>query len=49
MLHRPSAPALGQLCLVPPNWSVQLPKHPYYGDDPDGFMARDEIVADLER
>ena len=32
-------------CLVTPNWSVQLPGHPYDGDDPDGFMPRDEIVA----
>ena len=36
-------------CLVTPNWSVQLPGHPYDGSDPDGFMPRDEIVAYLER
>jgi putative flavoprotein involved in K+ transport len=36
-------------CLVTPNWSVQLPDHPYDGDDPDGFMPRDELVAYLER
>lgn len=36
-------------CLVTPNWSVQLPGHPYDGDDPDGYMPRDEIVAYLER
>ena len=36
-------------CLVTPNWSVQLPGHHYDGDDPDGFMPRDEIVAYLER
>jgi putative flavoprotein involved in K+ transport len=36
-------------CLVTPNWSVQLPGGAYDGDDPDGFMARDEIVAYLER
>src|SRR2546421_1463174 len=36
-------------CLVTPNWSVQLPGHLYDGDDPDGFMPKDEIVADLER
>jgi glycine/D-amino acid oxidase-like deaminating enzyme len=36
-------------CLVTPNWSVRLPAHPYDGDDPDGFMPRDEIVAYLER
>jgi putative flavoprotein involved in K+ transport len=36
-------------CLVSPNWTVQLPDLPYDGDDPDGFMPRDEIVAYLER
>ena len=36
-------------CLVTPNWSVQLPGFPYDGDDPDGFMPRDEIVSYLER
>ena len=36
-------------CLVTPNWSVRLPGHHYDGDDPDGFMPRDEIVAYLER
>jgi putative flavoprotein involved in K+ transport len=35
-------------CLVTPNWSVQLPSAAYDGDDPDGFMPRDEIVAFLE-
>jgi putative flavoprotein involved in K+ transport len=36
-------------CLVTPNWTVQLPGHPYDRDDPDGFMPRDEIVDYLER
>ena len=36
-------------CLVSPNWTVQLPDHPYDGDDPDGYMSRDEIVAYLGR
>jgi putative flavoprotein involved in K+ transport len=36
-------------CLVTPNWFVQLPGHPYDGDDPDGFMPRDEIARYLER
>ncbi len=35
-------------CLVTPNWSVRLPGRPYTGPDPDGFMARDEIVTTLE-
>jgi putative flavoprotein involved in K+ transport len=36
-------------CLVTPNWTVRLPGGPYDGDDPDGFMPRDEIVVYLER
>ena len=36
-------------CLVTPNWFLQLPGYPYEGDDPDGFMLRDEVVAYLER
>jgi putative flavoprotein involved in K+ transport len=36
-------------CLVTPNWTVQLPGGAYDGDDPDGFMLRDEIVSFLER
>jgi putative flavoprotein involved in K+ transport len=35
--------------LVTPNWSILLPGGEYDGDDPDGFMARDEVVAHLER
>jgi putative flavoprotein involved in K+ transport len=34
--------------LVTPNWQCRLPGHPYPGDDPHGFMVRDEIVAYLE-
>ena len=36
-------------CLVTPNWYLQLPGGAYTGDDPDGFMSRDEIVAHLQR
>ena len=36
-------------CLVTPNWSLQLPGHHYDGEDPDGFMPRDDIIAYLER
>jgi putative flavoprotein involved in K+ transport len=35
-------------CLVLPNWTLQLPGHAYNGDDPDGFMPRDQIVSYLE-
>lgn len=29
--------------LVTPNWHCVLPGYPYAGDDPDGFMKRDEV------
>jgi putative flavoprotein involved in K+ transport len=35
-------------CLVTPNWTVQLPGGPYEGNDPNGFMLRDDIVGHLE-
>lgn len=35
-------------CLVTPNWSIQLPGAIYRGDDPDGFMSRDDFVAYME-
>ncbi len=35
--------------LVVPNWTVHLPGAPYDGDDPDGFMPKDEIVNYLDR
>jgi len=36
-------------CLVTPNWTIQLPDGSYDGDDPDGYLPRDRIVAFLER
>ncbi len=35
-------------CLVTPNWQCQLPGHSYSGDDPNGFMKREDIVAYVE-
>ncbi len=35
-------------CLVTPNWQCQLPGWPYRGDDPHGFMVKDEILAYLD-
>ncbi|HEY2047698.1 MAG TPA: MSMEG_0569 family flavin-dependent oxidoreductase [Caulobacteraceae bacterium] len=35
-------------CLVTPNWQCLLPDFPYQGDDPNGFMLKDEIVAYVE-
>jgi putative flavoprotein involved in K+ transport len=31
-------------CLVTPNWQCRLPGHPYAGEDPDGFMVREQIL-----
>lgn len=36
-------------CLVTPNWCCRLPGFPYDGDDPHGFMLRDQIVDYVER
>jgi putative flavoprotein involved in K+ transport len=33
---------------VTPNWACRLPGFPYTGDDPHGFMDRDEVVGHLE-
>lgn len=35
-------------CLVTPNWQCQLPGHPYPGNDPDGFMVKDQILKYLD-
>jgi len=32
------------LTLLSPNWFTRLPKYAYSGDDPNGFIGRDEIV-----
>src|SRR5215217_806329 len=36
------------LHLVSPNRTLALPGFPYAGDDPDGFMGKDEVVGHLE-
>jgi putative flavoprotein involved in K+ transport len=35
--------------LVTPNWMTSLPGMPYDGDEPDGFMPRDEIAGRIAR
>lgn len=35
-------------CLVTPNWQCTLPGYHYPGDDPHGFMQKDEIVKYIE-
>ncbi len=34
---------------VTPNWTIQLPGAHYAGNDPDGYLLKDEIVAYFER
>ncbi len=36
-------------CLVTPNQSLRLPGFPYDGDDPNGFIPRDQIAEYVER
>ena len=36
------------LTLLSPNWMTQLPGGGYQGNDPDGFVGRDEVVRFLE-
>ncbi|MEM9906548.1 MAG: MSMEG_0569 family flavin-dependent oxidoreductase [Cyanobacteria bacterium P01_D01_bin.44] len=35
-------------CLVTPNWQCTLPGYTYPGEDPQGFMQRDQIVQYVE-
>lgn len=35
-------------CLVTPNWQCLLPGFGYHGDDPHGFMGRDEVAQYVE-
>jgi putative flavoprotein involved in K+ transport len=35
-------------CLVTPNWQCALPGHPFRGDDPHGFMKKEQILAYLD-
>lgn len=35
-------------CLVTPNWQCTLPGFPYSGNDPYGFMKKDEIVEYMD-
>lgn len=40
--------AWDSLRLLTPNWLNGLPGSPYRGDDPDGFMPRDQFIARLQ-
>lgn len=47
--HKWSKERWDAFCLVTPNWQCQLPDHPYDGNDPHGFMVKDEIIAYVGR
>ncbi|PSJ29660.1 FAD-dependent oxidoreductase [Streptosporangium nondiastaticum] len=38
-----------EFCLVLPNFTLLMPGMPYDGDDPDGFMPRDDVLKYLSR
>lgn len=44
-VHAWSSTRWDNFTLVTPNWHCKLPGYVYQGDDPDGFMTRDEVVA----
>jgi len=35
--------------LLTPNWSFQLPGAKYKGNDPDGFLSREEVISYFEK
>jgi putative flavoprotein involved in K+ transport len=37
------------LTVLTPNWAITLPGHPYDGDDPDGFMGKEQVAAFVEQ
>ncbi|SEN56395.1 putative flavoprotein involved in K+ transport [Loktanella fryxellensis] len=46
--HAWKADRWDSFCLVTPNWQCRLPDYPYRGDDPTGFMVKDQIVDYVE-
>ncbi|PJE53816.1 MSMEG_0569 family flavin-dependent oxidoreductase [Marinomonas sp. BSi20584] len=49
MMHSWKTQRWDSFTLVTPNWQCELPNHPYDGDDPKGFMKREEIIGYLDR
>jgi putative flavoprotein involved in K+ transport len=47
LMHTWSEQRWDSFCLVTPNWQCDLPGHPYSGEDPDGFMVKDQIIEYL--
>lgn len=46
--HAWKADRWDSFCLVTPNWQCKLPDYPYQGEDPEGFMLKEEIVEYVE-
>ena len=46
--HAWKADRWDSFCLVTPNWQCRLPDFPYRGDNPTGFMLKDQIVDYVE-
>jgi putative flavoprotein involved in K+ transport len=46
--HAWKADRWDSFCLVTPNWQCKLPGWPYSGDDPTGFMLKDQIIDYVE-
>ncbi len=49
MMHSWKTQRWDSFTLVTPNWQCNLPNHPYDGDEPKGFMKREEIINYLNR
>ena len=47
-LHTWHSQRWDNFCLVTPNWQCRLPGWDYAGDDPHGFMKKDQILAWLD-
>ena len=48
LVHSWKSARWDNFCLVTPNWQCDLPGWPYQGNDPDGFMKREEIITYLD-
>jgi putative flavoprotein involved in K+ transport len=48
LVHSWKSARWDNFCLVTPNWQCDLPGWPYQGNDPNGFMKREEIITYLE-
>ena len=49
VMHTWNSQRWDSFTLVTPNWQCQLPGHHYDGDDPQGFMNKNEIIQYLQK